>query len=67
MLLFQIYSHHCYKAEATENNFSESFDQVKVGEEIVLNDKISDKDTGSSVVAERPKRPVRLLPIQILR
>jgi len=65
MLLFQIYSHHCFKAEATENNFPGSF--VNVGEETVLNNKISDKDTGSSVVAERPKRPVRLLPIQILR
>ena len=67
MLLFQIYSHHCFKAEATENNFPESFDESKVGEETVLNDQISDKDTGLSVVAERPKRPARLLPLKILR
>ncbi len=67
MLLFQIYSHHCFKAEATENNFAESFDKVKVGEETSLNDKISDNDTGLGVISERPKRPARLIPLKILR
>ena len=67
ILLFQIYSHHCFKAEETENICPESFDKVKLGEETVLNDQISDKDTGLSVVAERPKRPTRLIPLKILR
>jgi len=67
ILLFQIYSHHCFKAEETEIIFTESFDKVKLGEETVLNDQISDKDTGLSVVAERPKRPARLIPLKILR
>ena len=67
ILLFQIYSHHCFKAEETENICPESFDKVKLGEETVLNDQISDKDTGLSVVAERPKRPARLIPLKILR
>ena len=66
MLFFQIYSHHCFKAEATENHFPESFDESHVGEETFLNDQISDTDAGSSVVAERQKRPVRLLPLKIL-
>jgi len=66
MLLFQIYSHHCFKAEATENNFPENFDKGKVGKETGLNDQVSDKDTGLSV-AERPKRPFRLLPLNIDR
>ena len=66
-LLFQIYSLHCLKAESTENSFTESFDKVKLGEETVLNDQISDKDTGLSVVAERPKRPAHLMPLKLLR
>ena len=67
MLLFQIYSHQCSKAGATENNFLASFDKVKVGEETVLNDQISVKDTGLSGIRERSKRPARLLPLRILR
>lgn len=65
-LLFQIYSHHSFKAEATENNIPESFDEGTVGEETVLNDQIADKNTGLSVVAERQKRPARLIPFKIL-
>ena len=67
LLLFQIYSHHCFKAETTERSFSESVDKVKVGEETVLNDQISYKETGLSVSHERLKRPARLLPLKILR
>ena len=66
MLLFQIYSHHCFKAEATGNSFTEIWDECKYGEQADLNDKIPDKDTGLSVV-ERPKRPARLLPLKIVR
>ena len=61
MLLFQIYSHHCFHAEATENSFTQILDEFKNGEEAdLINDKIPDKDTG--VVVERPNRPARLLP-----
>ena len=66
-LFFQIYSYHGFKAEATKNNFPESVYQDTVGEETVLNDQISDKNTGLSVVVERQKRPVRLIPLKILR
>jgi len=66
MLLFQIYSHHCFKAEATENHFPETFDERKIAEKTVLNDQIFEDDTGSSVISERGKRPARLLPLKIL-
>ena len=67
MLLFQIYFYHCFKGKVTENKFPESFDEDKIDEETVLNDQISDKNTGLSVVVERQKRPVRLIPLKILR
>ena len=67
MLLSQIYSHQCFKAEATENRFTEILDECKHGEEAdLINDKIPDKDPRLSVV-ERPKRPARLLPLKIIR
>lgn len=66
ILFFQTYSHHCLRAAATENQFPESFNKGKVGEETRLNDQISGEDTRSSVV-ERPIRPVRLLPMKIIR
>ena len=56
MLLFQIYSHHCFKAEATENKCPRSFNESKASEE---------PDTGLSL-DERPKRPARLLPLKII-
>ena len=65
ILLFQIYSHHCFKAGATENNYPESYDEGKVGEETGLNDQISDKDTSLNVI-ERPRRPARLLPLRMI-
>ncbi len=65
ILLFQIYSHHCFKAEATENIYQESYDEGKVGEEPGLNDQIPDKDAILNVI-ERPKRPARLLPLRII-
>ncbi len=64
MLLFQIYSHHCFKAEATENRFPESSDKAKVVEETGSTDQIFDEDAGSSVI-ERPKRLARLLPLRL--
>ncbi len=67
ILLFQIYSHHCFKAEETENIYPENFYKVKIEEETVLDGQISDKDTGLSVVAERPNRPARLMPLKLLR
>lgn len=67
MLLFQIYSHQqCFKAEAIETQFLESFDKAKHGEEAGLNDQTSShKDTGLSVL-ERPERPARLLPLRMI-
>ena len=65
MLLFQIYFYHCFKGKVTENKFPESFDEDKIDEETVLNDQISDKNTGLSV-GKRPKRPARLIPLKIL-
>ena len=66
MLLFQIYSHHCYKAEATAGSFPARFDKGKVSEETGLNDQISDTDTSGSSTSDRPKRPARLLPLRII-
>ena len=66
-LLFKIYCDLCFKAEATENNLTISFHEDKVGEESNLFDQIPDKDTGLPDVAERPKRPVRLLPFKIIQ
>ena len=54
ILIFQIYSHHCFKAEATENKCPRSFNESKASEE---------PDTGLSL-DERPKRPARLLPLK---
>ena len=65
ILLVQIFSHCCFKAEATETNVSESFDKTKVGNKTGLNDHISDKDAGL-IVIERPKRPARLLPLKMI-
>lgn len=65
VLLAQIYSLHCFKAESTENQFPESFHESKVSEETGFNEQISDKDTGLSV-NERPERPARLLPLKML-
>jgi len=66
MLLFQIYSHHCFKAKATENNVTKSSEEGKVGEETCFDDQLSDKDIGLNA-AERIKRPARLIPLKILR
>jgi len=63
ILLFQIYSHHCFKVEATENIYQESYDEGKVGEEIGFNDQIYD---ASLNFIERPKRPARLLPLRMI-
>ena len=49
VLIFQIYSHHCFKAKATEKKIPGSFIESKVSEE---------PDNGLSL-AERPKRPAR--------
>ncbi len=64
ILLFQIYSYHCFKAEATENNCPASFNDGEVGEEIDLNDQNYDKNT-TFTVTQRPKRPARLLPLKL--
>jgi len=64
MLLFQFFSHHCSKAEASDKNYPGSFDKDKVGDETGINDQISDKDKRLSVI-ERPKRPYRLLLVKI--
>ena len=65
LLLFQIYSHHRFKAEATEKNYPQSFDKGKFSDEAVLNGQMSDKDTRLNDI-ERPKRPARLLPLRMI-
>ena len=50
LLLFQIYSYHCFKAEATENDYPECFDKGEVDQETGLNDHISDKDAGLKMI-----------------
>jgi len=62
MLLFQIYSHHQFEAEATQNPTPKSSDEYnKTG----LNNLISENKTLNSVL-DRPKRPARLLPLRMI-
>ena len=61
MLILKIYSHHCFKAKASENYVSITLNEGKVGEEPDFNHQIPQKDTRLSVV-EQAKRPARLLP-----
>ncbi len=60
MLLFQIYSHHQFEAEATEN--AKNCDEC---EGTGLNNPISKNETLNSVF-DRPKRPARLLPLRMI-
>jgi len=67
MLLFKIYSHHKFTAEAIENNnVLGGFGECQVGDGTVFNDQIPKNETVDSLL-ERPKRPARLLPIKIIR
>jgi len=63
MLLFQIYSHHKFEAEATQNPILKNCDECDgtAG----LNNPISDNETLNSVL-NRPKRPARLLPLKMI-
>ncbi len=62
-LLFKIYSHHNFGAEATQNSFLKSCDECDgtAG----LNDPLPEKETLNSDL-DRPKRPARLLPLRML-
>ena len=61
LLLFQIYSHHTFPAEATQNPIPKSCDATSG-----LNDRISENETADSNL-DRPKRPARLLPLRIIK
>ncbi len=61
-LILQIISYHCFKTEATKNNFPMGFNESKVGEEQDFNDQIPDKDTRLSE-AERQKTTCSLVTI----
>jgi len=62
MLLFQIYSHHKFEVEATQNPIPKSCDECNVRG---LNKTISKNETVNGVF-HRPKRPVRLLPLRMI-
>jgi len=67
ILLFKIYSHPKFIAEAIEkNNVLGGFGKCQVGDGTVLNDQIIKNETGDSVL-ERQKRPARLLPLKFIR
>jgi len=58
MLLFQIYSHHTFPAEAMPNSIPKSCDEYEVADE-----------TGTKtedIVFDRPKKPARLLPLRMI-
>ena len=58
MLLFQIYSHHAFPAEATPNSTPKSCDKCEVSGETEMK-----KDDS---VLDRPKKPARLLPLRMI-
>jgi len=62
-LLFQIYSHQKFEADATQNPILQSCDGSD--ETAGLNNPIYEKKTPNSVL-DRPKRPARLIPLRII-
>jgi len=69
MLVFQIYYHLEFEAEATENHFiPNSFDGIKADDGYVSgsNEKIFEKEIGGDDVFQRQKRPYRLLPLKMI-
>ena len=63
-LLFLLYCHLTFTAEAAQNEFHPSDDKSEVGAETNLNNPITDDVATSAVspIQERQKRPTRLLP-----
>ncbi len=62
MLLFQIYLHHTFTAEATHNPIPKGCDECDPTSG--LNDPIPENQTS---VFDRPKRPARLLPLRFTK
>jgi len=63
MLLFQIYSHHKFEVEATQNSIHNSSEECDgtVG----LNNQIFEHKAMDSVLDRPNKRPARLLPLRM--
>ena len=62
MLLFQIYSHHKFEVEATQNSVHNSSEECDGTEG--LNNQIFEHKAMNSVL-DLPKRPARLLPLRM--
>ena len=63
LLLLQIYSHHKFEAEATQNPIPKNCDECD-GKGL-KNDPLSENETLNSIL-DRPKRPARLLPLRMI-
>ncbi len=67
-LLFLLYCHLTFTAEATQNEFHPSDDKSEVGAETNLNNSITDDVAASANhhIQERQKRPARLLQLRMI-